>query len=151
MEDLTAWLGRHSFAHNGSRVLSVIKALKADGVQRFGSTGYCYGGRIIFDLVYAGELDVAAMSHPSFIDIADLEVRITSAYAYWASLTDQRQKYAANYKVPLLINSCEIDTQYPKEKQDKALEVFKDSAAPFNQPYFPGCTHNFAVRGDLVS
>ena len=75
MEDLKAWLDRHTFAHNVARVQRVIQALKADGVQHFGSTGYCYGGRIIFDLVYAGELDVAAMSHPSFIQIDDLEVR----------------------------------------------------------------------------
>lgn len=60
------------------------------------------------------------------------------------------QKYATNYQVPLLINSCEIDPQFPKEKQDKALELFQDTIVPFSQPYFPGCTHGFAVRGDMV-
>lgn len=69
-----AWLGRHSPAHNLSRVKSVINALKSDGVARFGATGYCYGGRVIFDLVYDGELDVGATSHPSLLSIQDLEV-----------------------------------------------------------------------------
>ncbi|VDB85425.1 unnamed protein product [Peniophora sp. CBMAI 1063] len=131
MDDLQAWLARHTFAHNTKRVQKVIHALKADGVQRFGSTGYCYGGRIIFDLVYVNELDVAAMSHPSFLEIADLE------------------RYATNHKIPLLINSCEVDTQFTEEKRNKALEVFKNCSVPFNQPYFPGCTHGFAVRGDM--
>ena len=62
-----AWIGRHSSAHNVARVKSVINALKSEGVTRFGATGYCYGGRLIFDLVYDGELNVAATSHPSLL------------------------------------------------------------------------------------
>ncbi|KZV63842.1 alpha/beta-hydrolase [Peniophora sp. CONT] len=131
VEDLDAWLGRHSFERNLKRLQSVIHALKADGVQRFGSTSYCYGGRMIFDLVYAGDLDVATTSHPSFLALEDLD------------------KYAAGYKTPLLINSCEVDERFGKEFQDRALEVFKNAAAPYNQPYFPGCVHGFAVRGDM--
>ena len=73
------------------------------------------------------------MSHPSLLSIEDLE------------------KYATTAKVPLLINACEVDHQFPKEKQDKALEVFKDFAPGFSQAYFDGCTHGFAVRGDMVS
>jgi dienelactone hydrolase len=88
--------------------------------------------RIIFDLVFAGELDVAAMSHPSLLAIEDLE------------------KYATSAKVPLLINACEVDHQFPKEKQEKALELFKDFTPGFSQPYFDGCVHGFAVRGDMV-
>lgn len=69
-----AWVARHSPAHNLPRVKSVINALRSEGVTRVGATGYCYGGRMIFDLVYDGELDVAATSHPSLLSDEDLEV-----------------------------------------------------------------------------
>ena len=91
------------------------------------------------------------MSHPSFIEVVDLEV-CAEVYNLCLRTSDREcpQKYAAEYKVPLLINSCEVDTQYAKEKQDKALELFKD-VSYFSQPYFSGCVHGFAVRGDMVS
>ena len=55
------------------------------------------------------------------------------------------QKYAKIAKAPLLINACETDGQWPKEKQDRAIEVLKDFAPGFSQPYFEGCTHGFGV------
>jgi dienelactone hydrolase len=63
---------------------------------------------------------------------------------------DVEQKFAKETNVPLLINACEVDHQYPKEKQDKALEIFKDFKPGFKQLYFEGCVHGFAVRGDMV-
>ncbi|KZV70953.1 alpha/beta-hydrolase [Peniophora sp. CONT] len=129
--DFMAWIGRHSPAHNLTRVKGVINALKSEGVTHFGATGYCYGGRVIFDLVYAGELNAGATSHPSLLSIEDLE------------------KYSSSASVPLLINSCEIDEQFGSEKQAKAKELFKDYKAGFSMPYFEGCTHGFAVRGDM--
>ncbi|VDB90209.1 unnamed protein product [Peniophora sp. CBMAI 1063] len=129
--DFMAWLGRHSPAHNLPRIKGVINALKAEGVTRFGATGYCYGGKMIFDLVYDGELDVGATSHPSLLSIQDLE------------------KFSSRGSIPLLINSCEIDEQFGSEKQEKAKELFKEYKAGFSMPYFEGCTHGFAVRGDM--
>ena len=49
-----------------------------------------------------------------------------------------------------MINSCEVDEQFGSEKQEKAKELFKDFKAGFSMPYFDGCTHGFAVRGDMV-
>ena len=54
--------------------------------------------------------------------------------------------------IPLLINSCEIDQQYPPEKQkigDDILGGGKTETENYYRAYFPGCTHGFAVRGDL--
>lgn len=54
--------------------------------------------------------------------------------------------------VPLFINSCETDSQYPAEKQkigDDILGGGKPEAENYKRAYFPGCTHGFAVRGDL--
>ncbi|KAJ7065364.1 chlorocatechol-degradation protein [Mycena amicta] len=59
------------------------------------------------------------------------------------------QKYKSTAKAPLLINSCTVDTQFPLEAQAKADEIFKDFAPGYKREYFEGCTHGFAVRGDL--
>ncbi|KZV65606.1 alpha/beta-hydrolase [Peniophora sp. CONT] len=127
------WIGRHSPAHNLPRVRNVISELKSEGVTRFGATGYCYGGRIVFDLVFDDEVHVAATSHPSLLSVEDLE------------------RYSSSTSVPLLINACEIDQVFSHDKQMKAKELFKDSdfKAGFSMPYFEGCTHGFAVRGDM--
>ena len=54
--------------------------------------------------------------------------------------------------VPLLINSCEVDPQYPAEKQKAGDEILgggKTEATGYKRTYWPGCTHGFAVRGDI--
>lgn len=62
------------------------------------------------------------------------------------------QKYLATSKAPLLINSCTVDSQFPLEAQAKADAVLGDGkfAPGYKRPYWEGCTHGFAVRGDLV-
>ncbi|KAJ7153879.1 hypothetical protein C8R43DRAFT_1186696 [Mycena crocata] len=59
------------------------------------------------------------------------------------------EKYAAMSKAPLLLNTCTIDAQFPHEAQAKADEVFANFAPGYRREYFEGCTHGFAVRGDL--
>ncbi|KAI0320497.1 Alpha/Beta hydrolase protein [Amylostereum chailletii] len=129
--DLMAWFPNHSPEHTGKRVRAVIAGLKEQGIDEFAATGYCYGGRLVFDLAFDGLIKVAASSHPSLLQLEDID------------------KYATTAKAPLLINACEVDGQWPKEKQDKANEVLKNFAPGFSQPYFAGCTHGFSVRGDL--
>ena len=58
-------------------VEKVISALKESGVTSFASTGYCYGGRLAFDLAYEGLTTATVVSHPSLLQIpADLEVTV---------------------------------------------------------------------------
>jgi hypothetical protein len=54
-------------------------------------------------------------------------------------------------KAPLLINSCTVDQQFPHESQAKADEILGDGKFEpgYKREYFEGCTHGFAVRGDL--
>lgn len=61
------------------------------------------------------------------------------------------QRYRDEAKVPLLINSCEVDAQFPPDLQAKADEILKGFAPGYERVYFAGCTHGFAVRGDIVS
>ena len=62
------------------------------------------------------------------------------------------QKYLEVAKAPLLINACETDQMWPVESQKVADEVLGGGkfAPGYSQTYWPGCTHGFAVRGDLV-
>lgn len=124
-------------------------------MTRFGTTGYCFGGepyfldsdcsyathnlrglvaREVFGLAFENISHVSVITHPGFIEIADLE------------------KYFSTSKAPLLINSCEDDRPFPAEKQAKADEIFGSNkfAPGYQRTYAEGCTHGFAVRGDVV-
>jgi dienelactone hydrolase len=59
------------------------------------------------------------------------------------------QKYASDSKAPLLINSCTVDQQFPHESQAVADEILGKFAPGYKREYFEGCTHGFAVRGDM--
>lgn len=62
------------------------------------------------------------------------------------------QEYAEKAKAPLLINSCETDSQFPLEAQAKADEILGGGkfVPGYERTYWDGCTHGFAVRGDMV-
>jgi dienelactone hydrolase len=132
--DFGAWLGRNGANVTEPVIRKVITALREQGVKRFGALGYCYGARLVFNLGFDNELDVLVVSHPSLLQIpADLE------------------RLVAESKAPLLINSCEIDSQLSVPLQKKADEVLDDGkyAPGYLRTYWDGCTHGFTVRGDM--
>ena len=61
------------------------------------------------------------------------------------------QKYVSTSKAPLLVNSCTIDHLFPLEACDKADEILGGGkfAPGYKREHFEGCSHGFAVRGDL--
>ncbi|KAG6824248.1 hypothetical protein H0H93_002311, partial [Arthromyces matolae] len=88
--------------------------------------------RYVFDLAFEGLIQVSIGSHPSLLKVPeDLE------------------KYRDVAKAPLLLNTCTVDTQYPLESQAKGDEILGKFAHGYKREYFEGCTHGFAVRGDL--
>ncbi|KAF8074669.1 dienelactone hydrolase endo-1,3,1,4-beta-D-glucanase [Lyophyllum atratum] len=132
--DIGKWFVNHGADKTRPPLEKVITALKEEGVVAFAATGYCLGGRYVFDLGFENIIKVAATSHPSLLQVpTDLE------------------KYAATSKAPLLINSCTVDQQFPPDAQTKADEILGDGkfAPGYKREYFDGCTHGFAVRGDL--
>ena len=58
----------------------------------------------------------------------------------------------ATSKAPLLINSCEVDPPFPPESQAKTDEMMGGGkfAPGYERTYWEGCTHGFAVKGDIV-
>ncbi|KAJ7463319.1 dienelactone hydrolase endo-1,3,1,4-beta-D-glucanase [Mycena latifolia] len=130
--DFGKWFPTHGAADRRPLLDSVIAALRESGVTAFGAIGYCFGGRYVFDLALDGVITAAAVAHPSLLQIpADLE------------------KYAATATAPLLINSCTVDEQFPHAAQAQADQIFAGFAPGYKREYFEGCTHGFAVRGDL--
>ncbi|CAL1702668.1 unnamed protein product [Somion occarium] len=132
--DFMAWLGKHPPAGVVPIVEKVIDALKAEGVTKFGAVAFCYGGRLAFDLAFKGSLDVVVANHPSLLKVPeDLE------------------RYLAEAKAPLLINSCETDQQFPIEAQAKADEILGGGkfAPGYERPYWAGVVHGFSIRGDV--
>lgn len=52
-----------------------------------------------------------------------------------------------------LLNSCEVDPAFPQEAQKTADEMLGDGKYKpgYKRTYWEGCTHGYAVRGDMVS
>lgn len=48
--DLMAWIGKHGQSVTRPILDKVIEALKSEGIEDFGATGYCFGGRYTMDL-----------------------------------------------------------------------------------------------------
>ncbi|KAJ7113819.1 hypothetical protein C8R44DRAFT_841988 [Mycena epipterygia] len=105
-----------------------IAALKAS----IGAVGFCFSGRWGFDLAFENVIFAAATAHPSQIKIPG-----------------NLEKYAAVSKASLLLNTCMVDAQFPHEAQAKADEIFAGFEPGYRREYFEGCTHGFAIRGDL--
>ncbi|KAF5386516.1 hypothetical protein D9757_005876 [Collybiopsis confluens] len=59
------------------------------------------------------------------------------------------EKYKSDAKAPLLISSCPVDSQFPLEASEQADKIFADFGPGYKREHFEGCTHGFAVRGDM--
>ncbi|EKM50541.1 uncharacterized protein PHACADRAFT_263879 [Phanerochaete carnosa HHB-10118-sp] len=132
--NMQEWFGRNGPDFSEPRIRKVLAALKEQGVTKIGVTGFCYGARSGFNLAFENAITALAVSHPSLLQIPkDIETL----------------KEKSN--VPVLINSCTIDTQFPIESQQKTDELLGNGQykAGYERTYWEGCTHGFAVRGDL--
>jgi dienelactone hydrolase len=136
----------------------------------FGITGYCAGGKWSLVLAQENVPKVAVVTHPGMVDVpGDYEVRIacisTSESGFETRMHDRDlfvadadvgwllQKLKASSKTPVLLVTCETDEYFPLEQQKVADEVLGGGqyTPGYMHKHFMGCTHGFAVRGDLVS
>jgi len=130
--DRGEWFKKHSLDHVGPVVQSAYAALVEQGITRFALTGYCFGARVVFDLAFEGKAKAATITHPSMLTVPN-----------------DFDKYKSISKAPLLINSCEVDSQFPIESQAKADEIMAGFAPGYKRTYWEGCNHGFATRGDI--
>jgi hypothetical protein len=73
--DLMKWFGTNGPNVTEPRIRKVLAALKASGITRVAAIGYCYGARSSFNLAYEKEIAVVVVSHPSLLQMEDIEVR----------------------------------------------------------------------------
>ncbi|EPT00987.1 hypothetical protein FOMPIDRAFT_1060100 [Fomitopsis schrenkii] len=132
--DIMAWVGRHPPETVEGIVAQVVTALAGRGIARLAGVGFCFGARIAIDLALNGRISVCAVSHPSF----------------W-KVPEDIERYYTQADAPLLINSCETDAMFPKEAQEKTDAILGGGrfAPGYARTYWEGCTHGFAVRGDM--
>ncbi|KAJ0614363.1 putative dienelactone hydrolase, alpha/Beta hydrolase [Helianthus annuus] len=71
----------------------VIQALKEKGVTKIGAAGFCWGAKVVVELAKDGEIQFAALLHPSFVTLDDIK----------------------GVKVPIGILGAEIDKRSPPE------------------------------------
>ncbi|RPD64157.1 dienelactone hydrolase endo-1,3,1,4-beta-D-glucanase [Lentinus tigrinus ALCF2SS1-7] len=132
--DRKAWVARHGPESWIPAVEGTVATLQAEGVTWIGTTGYCFGAPPVWHLALKGISKVNVVSHPSRLRVPeDLE------------------EYRDKARAPLLINSCEFDPTFPPESQKIADEIFGNGkfGPGYERTYWEGCTHGFAVRGDL--
>ncbi|KAF8998491.1 dienelactone hydrolase endo-1,3,1,4-beta-D-glucanase [Cyathus striatus] len=130
--DIMKWFGNHGQDKTEPPLNNVIAALQSQGITTFGATGYCFGARYVFNLAFENRIAVAVCSHPSLLKVPD-----------------DLNKYKEASKAPLLINSCTHDEQFPPPSQALADEILSSFEPGYKREYWDGCTHGFAVRGDM--
>lgn len=91
----------------------------------------------MIEMAIAGQIVAGALNHPSRLN----------------KPKDFERLLESGSTTKILINACEIDEQFPLKAQketDELLEAGKYKGG-YKRVYWEGCTHGFAVRGDLVS
>jgi len=131
--NLAAWFVHHGPHSSRPLVDKVVAALKETGVTSFATTGYCYGGRLSFDLAYDAVSSVTIVAHPSLLQLPGdiLKYKETNA--------------------PLQVHSCTVDQQFPIPAQAATDMILGNGqfAPGYERTYWEGCTHGFTVRGDV--
>ncbi|KAJ6023668.1 hypothetical protein N7540_004465 [Penicillium herquei] len=107
-------------------ILSAVKTLKSQGIERVGGAGYCFGAKYVVRNYKAG-IDIGYMAHPSFVTEEEL----------------------AAISGPLAISASEVDIVFSPEMRHKSEEILMATGLPYQLYLFQGVEHGFAVRGDL--
>ncbi|KAG5635893.1 hypothetical protein H0H81_009754 [Sphagnurus paluster] len=132
--NIGAWLPKHGEAQTMPTLLAAIEGLKKEGYSEFASTGYCFGGLYSTRLSQQNLVKVGTMAHPSLL-----------------AVPDDFNTLLAKSKVPLQINSAELDNAFPPASQalvDGILGQGKYHPG-YNRTFFAGVAHGFAVRANL--
>ncbi|EKM79695.1 hypothetical protein AGABI1DRAFT_100608 [Agaricus bisporus var. burnettii JB137-S8] len=128
------WISNHTAEFTLPPLNKVIAWLEQQGVKHFAAVGYCFGGCYTFYLAFENRIEVAVVWHPSLLKVPE-----------------DFEHYLQKSHAPLLVNSCTVDVQFPLEAQEQADNILGDGkfAPGYKRIYFEGCTHGFAVRGDM--
>ncbi|CAI4054416.1 hypothetical protein SKDZ_01G0160 [Saccharomyces kudriavzevii ZP591] len=130
--DRNAWFQKHSPEVTKKIVDGFMKLLKLEFDPKFiGVVGYCFGAKFAIQHINpkGGLANAAAIAHPSFISIEEIE--------------------AIGSEKPLLISAAEEDHIFPADLRHLTEEKLKDIHAIYQLGLFSGVAHGFAARGDI--
>jgi len=129
-----AWKAKHSIDTAWPAVREAMSNLKEKGITEIGAVGFCYGAPFVMKLSHENSIKAGAFTHPSPLP-----------------LPDDFNILLEKSNTAVLFNTCEDDTAFPAEAQamaDKMLGGGKYKPV-YQRTYWKGCTHGFAVRGDM--
>ncbi|KAK6454937.1 dienelactone hydrolase [Scheffersomyces xylosifermentans] len=127
--DFNAWLPKHTPDTAKPIVDKFVAELKAAWNPKFlGGIGYCYGGKFaIQQLSEDGHFTAAAVAHPSFVSIEEVQA----------------------VKRPLLISAAETDSIFTVDLRHQTEVELTKLGARYQLDFFSGVEHGYAVRGDI--
>lgn len=129
--DFKVWLEKHNPTKTRSVVDQFLGQFRKEHPNAFlGVIGHCFGAKYaIQQIATDGMADVAAVAHPSFVSVEEVE--------------------AISNKRPLLISAAETDGNFTRELRHLTEEKLANKGARYQIDLFSGVSHGFAVRGDM--
>jgi len=122
---LLVWKAEHEPAKAFEDSKPVIEALRSKGISAVGAAGFCYGAKVVVELVKSGLIEAGVFLHPSFVTLDDIK----------------------EVKVPLAILGAEIDNLSPPEVVKQFEEVLSSKTeVPSFVRIFGGVAHGWTVR-----
>ncbi|SPO02104.1 related to dienelactone hydrolase family protein [Cephalotrichum gorgonifer] len=107
------------------RIATAVKYAKEElGIEKFGVTGYCFGGRYAFR---AGG-DALFAAHPSMLGDEDI---------------------AGAAGVPVSIAAAETDSLLSPERRAEIETLLRNSGSAYQLSLYSGTSHGFAVRANV--
>ncbi|GAV47736.1 hypothetical protein ZYGR_0I00320 [Zygosaccharomyces rouxii] len=131
--DSKKWLADHPPEKTRAVVDSFLGQFRKENPNSFvGVIGYCFGGKYAIQQINAKEglADAAAVAHPSFVTIEEIE--------------------AVSKDKPLLISAAEADVAFTEELRNLTAQTLTKNGARYQLDLFSGVSHGYASRGDLT-
>jgi len=119
------WLKRHGPEKGFEDSTKVIEVLKSRGISTIGAVGFCWGAKVVVELLKGEDVKAGVLLHPSFVTVDDIK----------------------EVKVPLTILVPEIDEFCTPEivEQFRAILSAKPEVDSFVKIY-PGVAHGFTLN-----
>ncbi|KAJ0744870.1 putative dienelactone hydrolase, alpha/Beta hydrolase [Helianthus annuus] len=118
------WLKNHAPEQAVEFAKPVIQALKEKGITKIGAAGFCWGAKVVVELAKDGEIQFAALLHPSFVTLDDIK----------------------GVKVPTGIFGAEIDKMSPPELVKEFEAALVANEVNNFAKIYPGVSHGWTIR-----
>ncbi|KAK7264538.1 hypothetical protein RJT34_32147 [Clitoria ternatea] len=123
---MPVWIKDHQPDKGVETAKPIIEALKRQGVSAIGAAGFCWGGKTVVDLANSGEIQVAVLSHPTYVTVDDIE----------------------RINIPIAILGGQNDTAFPPAKLHQFAQIL-NAKKPKVDSYakvFPNVAHGWTLR-----